>query len=288
MPKTITDTRHPLAVRSRRVRRLVLLAVAIAVGLTAYIGARRTPTGSATGGSFQGNATGTASTFRTTLRVGTFNIDGGRGGDGKVDLNRTAAQMKGCDFLGLTEVKGSSLTEARDQAQILGEKMEMLWEFFPTERRWWRDDYGNAALSRLPVTHWQRTQISPPHALSNRNMSVSTLALGDKMLRVVVTHLGKHKDHAQELTEAISTFLSLESPAILMGDFNISDADPQITKLKYMAGVIDAIGTLPEKDRAGHVDWIFLRGLHCVKAGIEDNAVSDHPFYWADVALDKD
>ena len=92
-----------------------------------------------------------------------------------------------------------------------------------------------------------------------------------------------------ELTDDIAHFTAkVPGRVILMGDFNTGEEDPQIGALKKVNGVVDAIGTLPERQRTGHVDWIFLRGLRCVQAGTEDKAVSDHPFYWADVEFNHD
>ncbi len=189
----------------------------------------------------------------------------------------------GCDFVGLMEVRGASLGERRTQAQLLGEQAGLSWLYLPSERRWWHDDFGNAALSRFPVTQWERIQISPTGGGSNRNMALITFEVGGRTVRAVVTHLARHDENAPQLSAVIGMFRALEVPAVLLGDLNISDDNPQIRELQKTPGVVDAVSTLPAQERAGHVDWIFLRGLRCVKAGREDKAVSDHPFYWADV-----
>ena len=110
--------------------RLGLLALVVGALLLAW-GARKVPTGPASGtalhavgrpevASLASHHSGSgAPAPAPTFRVGTFNIDGARGLDGRVDLHRTAAQMTGCDLLGLNEVHGRTFGEHRDQAERL-------------------------------------------------------------------------------------------------------------------------------------------------------------------------
>src|SRR5438105_4253270 len=127
--------------RARRGRRLMRALLVLAVVAALASGVFRTATGPASGVfSSEQNRT----TQRAVIRVATYNIHSGIGADGRRDLDRTASALKGFDLVGLNEVRGALLGD--DEAAILGKRLGMSWIFSPTERHWWYDDFGNAAL----------------------------------------------------------------------------------------------------------------------------------------------
>jgi endonuclease/exonuclease/phosphatase family metal-dependent hydrolase len=251
----------------------------IAGVLTIWDGYRRTPTPPAQGTSLNGASTPLA---KSTFRVGTFNIDGGVGTDEKLDLNRTADSMRGCDLIGLQEVHGRTWTDSRDQAQILGEQMKLPWLYAPSETRWWHNSFGNAVISSLPAQSWERFPVSGPVSTNNRALLILHFHLGDKILHVLVVHLPTTNDRPDQCAMVSALFYAFEKPAILLGDLNTRPGDPWIEKLRNHADVVDAVGEYAEKEVPNHVDWIFARGLQCVGGGTTDHHGSDHPFYWAD------
>jgi endonuclease/exonuclease/phosphatase family metal-dependent hydrolase len=253
--------------------------ILVASTLLLWDGYHRVPTPPAQGESFNGSATPTT---RPTFRVGTFNIQGGVGMDDKLDLNRTADCMKGCDLIGLQEVHGRTWTDSRDQAQILGEDLGLPWLYAPAETRWWHNSFGNAAISNLPIQSWERFPISGPESTNNRALLVLHFHLGNQMLHVLVVHLPTTYDRPSQCEMVSSLFFSLEQPAILLGDLNARPGDPWIEKVRNHADVVDAVGMYGEKDQPHHIDWIFARGLQCIGGGSMDHQASDHPFYWAD------
>jgi endonuclease/exonuclease/phosphatase family metal-dependent hydrolase len=259
----------------------------VVLGAIFVDGYRRTPTGPAVGLGLRGSpaAIAAAPVEGQTLRVGIYNIQGGVGLDGRRDLPRIAGVIRGCDLVGLNEVHGRSMAEPRDQAHILGDELATGWLFAPTERRWWRDDFGNGMLCDRPVSSWQRMPIAGRQSRSNRNVILARVAFGGKMVHVLVTHLDRHEDHEAELLAVTELFLSLAEPAILMGDLNDTAKNPVIMRLTQTAEIVDAIARVPNV-RHTDSDWIFLRGLQCRQAGMHDKGPSDHPFFWADVGLE--
>ena len=258
--------------------------VLVASVLLIWDGYERTPTPPAQGASLNGSAT---PFDKATFRVGTFNIQGGVGMDQKLDLNRTADCMRGCDLIGLQEVHGRSWTDSRDQARILGEDLALPWLYAPSERRWWHDSFGNAVISSLPVKSWERLPISGPLSTNNRSLLVLHFRLGNHqaattLLHVLVVHLPTTNDRPAQCAIVSALFFSLEKPAILLGDLNAKPGDPWIENLRNQPDIVDAVGEYAEKDEPKHVDWIFARGLQCVGGGSLDRQASDHPFYWAD------
>jgi endonuclease/exonuclease/phosphatase family metal-dependent hydrolase len=284
-----------ISVRFGRWSRWTVGLISIALLGAIWSGLRKVPTGPAAGSAFNQPADGPAplqlgppaAVATRSFRIGTFNIHSGIGTDGRLDLDRTARELRGCAFVGLNEVRGGTFANAPGQAAELGRRVQAPWVFLPVESRWWRDDFGNGAVSALPITHWTRLPISPLTASSNRNVNVVKVDIGGgRTLSILLTHLGRHEEHDGELDEVSELFTSMAAPAILIGDLNATDENPLIRRLQQTPGVVDAVGTVPEPRRHGHIDWIFLRGMRCTGAGVEDHGASDHPFYWADVQMD--
>lgn len=276
-----------------RAMRPPLILVALAAGLVLGLGFRKVPTGPASGTALYPSGgrvpTLAAATLgpgaQVTFRVGTYNIDGARGLDNRVDLHRTAAHLAGCDLVGLNEVHGRTLGDRRDQAQRLGQDLGMPWMFFPVEQRWWHDDFGNAVLCKLPVTHWDRWPLSPNGASSNRNLNLVAVKVGDRTVQVLITHLGRHEERPAELSQVLDLFQSLATPAILMGDLNTPESDPILQSFLKSGRATDVLARLSEDQRRGHIDWILVRGLECSAAGVAPKGDSDHPFYWANLSV---
>lgn len=262
----------------RRVRWTGAILALMLAGIVGW-GSIRSGTGPAAGVGM-GHATMSAP---VTLRIATFNIHGGIAPSGKFDLVATAATLKNCDLIGLNEVHGS-LFCGDDQARLLARQLKMDWLFAPAEHRWWHDSFGNALLSRIPITYWMRIPLPCTQQRGFRNAILVKTPLAGKTLQVLITHLDREKDGPAQRRAIRELFYSLTEPAILMGDLNADAADAEIRLLLAMPGVTDS---LAGKSPAPHIDWIFLRGLHCREAGVIDNGASDHPALWADVELPR-
>ena len=219
------------------------------------------------------------------LHVATFNIAGGVGKDGKLDLARTVAAVRGFDVVGVEEVHGSLIGELGNEIYGLGKESGLPLLFAPTERQWFHDSFGNGILCDLRVTHWQRFPISTSASHSNRNLLLVDAIYFDKPLHILITHLDRHEDHDAELRTVISLFDDLSEPAILLGDLNTIASDPQLQALDSIPGVVNCLqAKLGDTIDASNVDWIYVRGLRCLNAGFSDNGASDHHLAWAELA----
>ena len=268
-------------------RRRVIEIVSVLVVLVIWQGIIKRPTGPEFGNTLHAVAAPLPPAVGPTLRVSTFNINGGVGPDENVlDLSRTAKYLHGFDVVGMQEVHGAAIEDWRDQAQILGETLHMPWLFAPSERRWWHDYFGNGILSDLPVTRWERLPLSTSQSESNRSMLRVFCIWHGHPLAVIVTHLDRHADHDIELGAVIASFYDTPAPVVLLADLNV-DADPndpQLGQLRSDPTVTDALGVVMGKTLTKSNDWIFARGLKCVAGGLTDDDASDHKLAWADLA----
>lgn len=270
----MSATSGPASNRGRRFTpgRIILFLI-IVFGFLAWQGAQKAPLGAAAGTSFAGPAPASRPSG-DILRVATFNIDGKSG-------DPTADTMRGFDLIGMEEVHGCYPFSSDNEAQILGQKLNMPALFAPVERQWWHDAFGDGALTTLPVDHWQRFPLSNENADSNRELLVLRLQFAGKPLNVLITHLERHDDLETELATVISVFQSLQEPAILMGDLNLRPNDSQIDALRKLPGVIDPIGD----SHPDSFDRIFARGFRSLDSGLIDKGASDHPLAWAELQL---
>ncbi len=271
--------------RNRPGRWLVLALLAILAG-TVWHASLRVPTGGAGGNAILGNTT-PAKAPGATIRVGTWNIHGGTGVDDRRDLGRIAAGLRELDIAGLNEVHGAWIWEKADQAELLGGQLQCGWLFAPAVRQWYHYDFGNALLSRLPVALWRRIPLADSDR-DPRNVLLANITWGNQTLHVLVTHATRRKPqqrHAQ-IEAVFAMFLKLPQPAILLGDLNTTLSDGRLRQLRAAPGVIDPIAATGGTDDR-RIDWIFLRGLKAVKAGVVDQGGSDHPLLWAEVAFPR-
>jgi endonuclease/exonuclease/phosphatase family metal-dependent hydrolase len=185
----------------------------------------------------------------------------------------------------MEEVHGLGAFSHSNEAEVLGQKLNLPWLFAPVERQWWSDAFGDAVLTSLPLAHWQRFPIASEDADSNRELLVLRLQFSGRPLNVLITHLATENDRDRELATVASLFLSMQEPAILMGDLNSKNDDPQIQLLRKTPGVIDPIGDAVVAKNSESWDRIFARGMRSVGSGFIDKGASDHPLVWAELKL---
>jgi endonuclease/exonuclease/phosphatase family metal-dependent hydrolase len=274
---------------SNRLFWVAVVVLAMAGGGGAYVG-RVVPAGPAEGMVFNGPAV--AGPVGHTLKLGTFNIDGGEGVDDHlVKLDRTAKSLQKLDFIGLQEVHGFGDDPPDNQAITLGGLLKMPYIYAPAERRWGHDAFGNAVFTDLKVDHWQRVVLPSKGFHALRNYVRVDAQWQGKPIHLLVTHVDWKEGGDEQLAIVIKEFLSLPTPAVLLGDLNHAPDKPQILALRATPGVHEAVSEVLEKTPAekigGRVDWIFLRGLVPVDAGKVDLKASDHPAYWAAVRREE-
>lgn len=279
----------PGRARLRRGKRLLSLSLLLLTAALVWHSSHRVGTGPAAGTALRGEAsTSTAGgTAPAILRVGTFNIHGGKGLDNRRDLDRIASEIRTLDLVGLNEVEGPFLIERKTQVEELARRLDMPWLFAPSERRWWHYDFGNGVVTRLPVERWERIPLPRSFGKGFRNLVALEAKFSGKPLHVVVTHIDRRDDRERkaQLRFVADYFLALPEPAILMGDLNTTAGDAELRRLLESPGVVDALGRQHQENPPSHIDWILTRGLVVHEAGMGELGASDHPVVWAALEL---
>ena len=258
-------------------RLLIAASAAVLIGVLFYAG-RAVSTGPADGVSFAGSTTPPPN--GPYLRLATFNIDGGEGIDGKVDLTRTARCLQKVDVAAMEEVHATS--DSDNQAEPLGTLLHLAYLFAPAERRWGHDTFGNAVFTDLPVTRWRRVVLPAEFLHAKRNYVTADLSWRGQPLHVFATHVDFKANGDEQLADVSNAFLAAPVPAVLLGDLNHPRSSPQIGRMIATPGVQECVSRVLDPV-PGRVDWIFVRGLQTVDAGSVDLKASDHPAYWAEV-----
>lgn len=270
---------QPVPSRSSSRRALQLAAgLLLAVALIA-LGNDRRPASPAQGVGLQGAVRVRPPADR--LRVASFNIHGGRDGQDHRDLAKTAISLEGVQLAGLNEVRGGW---RGNQTRYLGQRLGLAWLYAPSERRWWRDHWGNALLSAAPVVKWERQPLTGTRGKGYRNLLLADVAHFGTTVHLLLTHVDTTHDREAQLQTVVDTFLKLPEPALLLGDLNSDASDPQVQQLLAAPGVIDCLAEAAQNYRRRRIDWIVARGLEPRAAGIRDDLASDHPCVWADLA----
>lgn len=266
MPQVTTNAGRP------RRWRLAALPWLLLAGVVVWNGADRVATDATTPVVWHGATP--AETARETLRIATFNIHGGRGGDGRLDLGRTAQQLGEVDLVWLQEVHAGGWS-SRDQADELGRELGLAAAFLPTERWWWRDHFGNAWLTRQPLELVQRCPLRNTRGKAFRQAVLAEVQLQGQPVRVLGVHVDRQTDRTPQLAIVTRMFLALEPPSILVGDLNTSADDPALRPLLEAPGVVDPLQGVTTA--SGHIDWLLYRGLDCEAIEYVTGPASDHP-----------
>ena len=245
-------------------------------------------TGPAEGTKLDCPATWTAPAPRDSFRVGAFNIHGCTGPDGRRDIDRVADCVQDLDFVALNEVHGPRPWESDNQAALLGRRLGVPWLFAPATRDWHSIDFGNGLLTSLPVESWRRIPLAASNGRGYRNAVLVRVRQGRWTISVLLTHIARSDNVTRraQLHEAIDLYLAQPAPAVFLGDLNSEAEEPEIRRLLAAPGVIDAVGQKLGSNAPPRIDFVFVRGLRVLDAGLRDLGASDHPLAWAEVTTE--
>lgn len=232
------------------------------------------------------------------VRFMTYNIHSSYDPTGRFDIEAIASVIEdsGADVVGLQEIpRGRLISGVSDQLALLQERLGFEHSaFFGTTDPTW----GNAVLSRYPITSVQKEYLPLVGTPLRRGYLGVDLRIGDRNLLFISTHLQHVNDkdlHDQDPEadlypvhhEQIATILRQwddEQPAVMVGDFNARPGWRQVEEI-LAAGWIDSwaeagVGdgfTANAVDPKHRIDYIFhTPDLSVTDVGVLLSQASDH------------
>lgn len=157
------------------------------------------------------------------LRIASYNIHECTGIDFRRDPERIAAVIRSldADIVSLQEVLTGPGGTASSQVRFLAENTGMHMAVAGPTMRKANGQYGNALLSRFPITHVRLHDISLG-AFEPRGIIDADIRIGNRTVRVVATHFGlwpmERNRQALRLLDILPENPS--DPLIVMGDMN--------------------------------------------------------------------
>ena len=218
---------------------------------------------------------------KVTFRLMTYNVHQGFNASQIPSLDQIVATIsqESPDVLVLQEVaRGWMIDEQHDVLSVIAQRLEMYYTFLPTIG----DLYGNAVLSRYPMTDVKRVQYERLPGFHNQPRGALFVRIGD--LLVVGTHLDHTSDGTfvrQDQVRAILREVGDAAAVVVAGDLNAEPADIEI-RLFDQAGYQDlgqsAGPTTTGDEPAKRIDYVWGLGVVGAQAHTtaETNLSSDH------------
>lgn len=257
------------------------------------------------GGAVSVSATHAAGAEGESIRVATFNIHYGSGGDNVLDLEHTARVIESMnvDVIGLQEVDRhwSERSQFIDEPRWFARRLGMRAAYGanldepPLEPGQPRRQYGTAVLSRHPILSHRNTHLPKFEGHEQRGLLETVISVGGKKLRFANTHL-QHNDNLEREAQAAAIVELLgDNPelTILVGDINAVPDTPEVQTLTNVlvdawAKVGDGPGyTIPVEGPTRRIDYIFSTDdLTPVHAEVITTDASDHLPVLADLKIE--
>ena len=220
------------------------------------------------------------------FRVASYNIHGGTDADRKPSLDRiiTSLRTVNADIVLLQEIdRILPRSTFQDQFALIADGLNLSCRAFYGRLCFGPCAFGNAIMTRLPVTRWQRLPL-PSRGGEPRAAIGATLEQGTT---VWCTHLGLRKDwrESQLATLAGAINAQPDRSAILGGDFNALRSDSEMERLRSQTELDDfgeEAPTVPVVGPYRRIDHLLVRGFTRLDAGTPDDRGSDHRLTWAD------
>ncbi|WP_406694653.1 endonuclease/exonuclease/phosphatase family protein [Singulisphaera sp. Ch08] len=221
----------------------------------------------------------------TRVRVLSYNIHHGEGTDQKLDLERLARVIRSVnpDVVALQEVdRGVKRSNKVDEPAELG-RLTGMRSLFERNITFEGGDYGNAILSRLPVTSHKNIKLPSHYVGEQRGALVAELTAPDGRtpIRLIATHLdyrpndGERRDSVKRLEELAGE--APDRPTLLVGDLN-SLPDSEVLTLfeaPWKRSTPTPLSTFPSNKPSRQIDYVLYRPASRWK--VVENRVLDEP-----------
>lgn len=203
------------------------------------------------------------------IRILSYNIHHGEGTDGKLDLERLARVIQSVkpDVVSLQEVdRGVKRTNGVDEPAELG-RLTGMRPIFERNIVFQGGDYGNAILSRLPVTSHKNIKLPSHYVGEQRGALVVELTAPDGRtpFRFIATHLdyrpddGERRDSVKRLEELAGE--APDRPTLLVGDLNSLPDSPVLAlfEANWKRSNPTPLPTFPSDKPTRQIDYVLYR-----------------------------
>ena len=227
------------------------------------------------------------------MKVMTFNIQHALDFQKQVidtDLFVRAIAKHDADVCGLNEVRGAGPIKGyTDQTAAIGGKLGFHYYFGEAIRVGGTSPYGNAIVSRMPFKSVETISIPDP-ADKRKGSYFETRCVVKTVINIqgvdicfLICHMGLNPSERSNAVETICSILdSCDMPAVLMGDFNTLPDTPVLLPLRSrMKDATDKDSTpnaftFPSDHPRIKIDYIFYRGMKCIKTTTINEIYADH------------
>ena len=227
------------------------------------------------------------------LKVMTFNIQHALDYQEQVidfDLFVNAIKKYGADICGLNEVRGAGPVEDyTDQTTAIADGLGFNGYFGEAIKVQGTSPYGNAVVSNIPFKSTETIAIPDPktkrgkYSFESRCVIKVTLNFEGKDICLLICHMGLNPSEQKNAVKTICDLLDeINTPVILMGDFNTTPKDINLKPLRERLKDTDEfnsvknMGTYPSDKPKKKIDYIFYRDLKCIKTETIEEIYSDH------------
>lgn len=226
------------------------------------------------------------STDDTELRVVLYNIHMGFDTSGQLstgELARAIAEHQP-DIVVLNETdRGWMTTGGRDNLRLIQRELGFDYVFAPAAD----DIWGNAVLSRFPITSSSVERLPRGRDAMMRSLQTAIVDLGDdRQVAIVGTHLS-HVDvqgdtripQVRSLVATVARLRDRGLPIVVAGDLNAGPASPELQSFSelLMPALPDGTPTFPSWDPQVQIDHILVSSdFDVMSYHVFDNQMSDH------------
>jgi endonuclease/exonuclease/phosphatase family metal-dependent hydrolase len=195
------------------------------------------------------------------IKVVTYNIQFGKGQDGRIDLQRTIDTLKelDADIVSLQEVERYSARSGfQDQVYVIAQALEMNATFYPS-LSYPGLYYGNVILSRFPIK--ESTHLLFNGRNEQRSAILANIQIGEgQTIHVLNTHLGLNKEErARDIERIYGLLQTIDAPIIVTGDLNSTPSKQEYDTWTEDILVKSNQGQVMQTyyDRDWQIDYIF-------------------------------
>ena len=246
----------------------------------------------------------------STMRVMTYNIlEGGIDPALLAQTIKDDPELSKADVIFLQEAKAFP-EEGEMRTARLAAALGMGWTYVPARPELPTGTFGNAILSRYPITNIEKMDLPLVTRKRQRIAVAADLQIGDLTLRVVNTHLDTTLNIPGRIRQLRPAIIDQPDAVLVAGDFNTSpyawedglvplistspvvDTDQAKVFDRYMQslGFVNptaGIGpTAAKYGVEGRLDAVYTRGLTVTGGNVVYGVtVSDHFPVWIDVTL---